>query len=108
MNKVIFTFVAFILLMTMACKKKNSTNLGGSWIFKSATYQVTTCNHTQSNLTAVAPQGGTPVNGGTLTVDFYNSLPTDSGSFIVVNGRDSLSAANQIGIHIIDQSGKIY
>src|ERR1039457_6659001 len=115
MRKTIFAVAAIGLLLATACKKTESKNnnngsAGGTWTFKSVTYQAPGCDTSSVTIAinATVPSGGTPATGGQLGVDFYSSYPTTAGSFTVIKGISTLANANQTQLGITDLNGVKY
>lgn len=86
MRKAITVLVSLALLTLAACKKSSPANPGGSWTFKGVTYLTTTCIGYDSigTLTATCTPSGSNTNSGSLTLQFFNVLPTGNGKYTVV------------------------
>jgi len=111
MKKTFLVCAVIGLFMVIACKKSNtvvSGTAGGTWTFKSITYQADSCDSALVELLAVAPFGGTPDSGGELAVDFYNNLPVSPATLKVIPGLIYPANITQAGVGITDLHGTNY
>jgi hypothetical protein len=81
MKNIILTALASIILISSACKKINATS-GGTWSFKSTTYNASFCSYVSGALTA-STETATP--SGSLAFYFSDSFPPQLNSYIVTN-----------------------
>lgn len=109
MKNTIFTIAALSLMLLAACKKNDTTtvtgNAGGTWTFKSVTYQAPTCDTTSGNVVAMVG-GNNPV--AEIAVDFDSGVASSPRTFTVIRGNSTLNNQGQVEVGITDANGNIY
>ena len=101
MKKTILGFLMLGLIITSSCHKSTS-NPGGSWTLKGTTYNTTACVNSGSSLAASDISGSTVAG---LTVIFYGTVPTTSGTYTV---NRTPASAGQIEVSVgLNGSGYI-
>ena len=91
MKKTAFaSLILALVLMVSSCSKTTTNSNGGSWTFKTITYNV---NAIQNNSGSIVWRASD--NASTLAVDFGSALPTTSGTYTVINGTPGV---NQVSI----------
>jgi hypothetical protein len=94
------------LMMITACSKTASSNLGGTWSFKSTNYTATSFATGYSIVTVTNQPTAYSTDYTTLTVNFYNGRPVNNSVSNVYNGTYvvepgvSLDSTNQIDISL--------
>jgi hypothetical protein len=102
MKKILFGFFVLSILFTTSCKKSPSPNPGGSWTFKSTTYNTNTCTGNGSVLTASTLTSSNTTTYGTLSVSFQTALPTTNGTYTVNSYPNS---ASQVAVNLTTNGG---
>ena len=84
MRKTIFAVMAIGLLTITSCSKNTPT--GNSWIFRTVTYNTTSCTGTGATLSASSMTSNNSTSYGTLTCTFFGTtLPGSGGTYTVVS-----------------------
>ena len=105
MKNVVLAIVLMSLIVITSCKKSTNNNAGGTWSFKSSNYTSTAFSESYGSVTVANQPTTYSSNYTTLTVNFYNGLPTTaysnnpyySATYHVVGGT-TLDSANQVYI----------
>jgi len=114
MKKIVTGIVAmaFIMLTVTSCKKSTSVN-GGSWAFKSQTYNVTSGIadvsqvppvQTVYNIASLTTVCQTSNSYGDIVFTFF-SYPTASGSYTITPNQYPDSGSHEIAVQMILQTG---
>ena len=106
MKKVTPFILILSLLVFASCKKNSITYQGGSWTFKSNTYNATSCVGSSSSASLVAT-GISSVGSFSMTFDFLNGFPSADTTYTVVYGHNtgSLPMGNYVMISAESISG---
>lgn len=86
MRNAIFGLLLMGMLIAGSCHKGPPSASGGSWTFKGLTYTATSCVGIDSIAYLTATDSTVIGMTGSVTIAFYNVLPTGNGIYTVVNG----------------------
>jgi hypothetical protein len=92
------TLLIAILFLVASCRKGNAPASGGSWVFKSTTYNASFCSYVLGALTA-STENSTPI--GSMAFYFYDSFSnnTIANNFSIHESRDSVSSTFPPKLH---------
>ena len=105
MKKTTIAIVTLCILAASACKK-TATVSGGTWSFKSKTYNVTSAipnSNIDNSMVAISASG----SDYSQLQFFFNTLPTASGQYTVTTGAPD-TTGTQMGVYMSLKSGANY
>ena len=107
MKKATFVLLALSTMFFPSCKKNNTLINGGSWTFKSVTYNTVACglSYTAGTMTASNQTDSNSNTCGTLRFTFYNALPqifnappNASGRYVVISPNSPTAPYNSLAV----------